>query len=191
MDNPGALKVVGSLSPLQDTFLGYQPPLSALLISARQLLFGPPRLYIAASDLASLNPVVTSESPIQVTARPYSVDTTSQVNLDKTTTIPSQVPQISVTTRTPQFSTVRPVLPRRRPAQSPAASEANFPSSQTQTGEGRNSEPSNQQDDTVEQIQAYSKPVAIPASGKALFSTMNVADGSYHFGYDTGQLIIF
>jgi hypothetical protein len=186
MDNPGALKVVGSLSPLKDTFLGYQPPLSALLVSARQLLFGPPRLYIAASDLASLNPVVTSESPIEVTTRPYSVDSITQVNLDITTATPSQVPEISVTTYRPtQFSPVRPVLPRRLPAQSPAASEANFPSSQTQTG--RNSGSSDVKDNTVEQIQAYSKPVAIPSSGRALFSTMNVADGSYHFGYDTGQ----
>jgi hypothetical protein len=35
--------------------------------------------------------------------------------------------------------------------------------------------------------QHYHIPVPIPANADAHFKTFNVLDGSYHFGYDTGE----
>jgi hypothetical protein len=35
--------------------------------------------------------------------------------------------------------------------------------------------------------QRYHVPVPIPANGDAHFKVLNAVDGSYHFGYDTGE----
>lgn len=155
INDPGSLRVVGTLSPLHETLLGYQQPLSAILVPLSPVL-GPSRFYVAASQLVSSNPAAPIDS--------------------RTTT---------TTTTSDPLPRAPPGPPRRLFSQSPAASEANFPSSAARSRDSISDE--DKEESAVEQIAAYSKPVSIPSSGRAHFSTMNVADGSYHFGYDTGN----
>ncbi|XP_059473092.1 uncharacterized protein LOC132195243 [Neocloeon triangulifer] len=161
------LNVIGALSPIHDALLTFDPRMSAVVLplSSPAYVFSPPRVYIAHPE----------------TLRKFSIPTSPGNSFEPrpkaaTTEMPTTRKSISVAN--PNFVV-------KKVVSSPAASEANFPSSQGRNFKGR-AENGGDGQDAVRQIQAYSKPVTIPASGRALFSKMNL-DGSYHFGYDTGS----
>lgn len=168
------LNVVGSLSPIHDALLAFDPRMRAFVLplSSPNYVVSPPRLYVADPEvIRKLSVPATSTTP------PPPSSSAAPAERDRAFLAPGPRPSV--------LSVANPAFGVRR-ASSPAASEANFPSSQS-----RNFRPTEDGDDTssgetVRQIKAYSKPVTIPASGRAHFSTLN-ADGSYHFGYDTGM----
>ncbi|CAB3364716.1 Hypothetical predicted protein [Cloeon dipterum] len=141
-----------------------------LPLSSPGYVFSPPRVYIA--DPETLRKFSIPSEPV-APRRPSSKGN-AKPSLATVNNVPPVLPS------SPTF--------RTKGNSSPAASEANFPSSQGRSNKGRTNHVSSfdDGDSAVRQINAYHKPVSIPASGRAHFVQHNL-DGTYHFGYDTGS----
>ncbi|KAF4523671.1 hypothetical protein B566_EDAN006041 [Ephemera danica] len=155
--DPGSLRVVGSLRAIQESLLPYQPSLESLLEP------------LSARHLQMFPPMrFYVASPDSIISKQNQQPSNAYLPIPK--------PFTAKKTPTPTVQTTpKPVSNQNlRTPPSYQGVPINF---------GFDAE---KEDSAVEQIKAYSKPVSIPSSGRAHFSTINVEDGSYHFGYDTG-----